>query len=196
MARTAGSHKDITGPRLRNCATELFAKHGYAAVSMRQIASHVGVQVGALYNYIPDKQTLLFDLMRDHLELLLAERADDPDADPLARLDAFVRFHIRFHHDRRDAVFIAYMELRNLSDENFKAIEALRNTYEARLRRIVDTGVKAGKFSIADDTIATRAIIAMLTGLTTWYRPEGPLTLAEIEANYIKLVRGAVGCPG
>ena len=71
MARTAGSHSDITGPRVRTAALQLFAEHGFAAVSMRQIASAVGVQAGALYNYTADKQSLLFDLMKTHMDQLL-----------------------------------------------------------------------------------------------------------------------------
>jgi len=39
---------------------------------MRQIAAEVGVQAGALYLYTPDKQTLLFDLMIEHLDQLQA----------------------------------------------------------------------------------------------------------------------------
>ena len=50
MARTQGSHSELTGPRIRKAALGLFARYGYAAVSMRQIACEVGVQVGALYN--------------------------------------------------------------------------------------------------------------------------------------------------
>ncbi len=52
-------------------ALRLFARQGFAAVSMRQIASEVGVQAGALYLYTPDKQTLLFDLMTTHMNELL-----------------------------------------------------------------------------------------------------------------------------
>ena len=72
MARTSGSHAKITGPKIQEAAQRLFARHGYAAVSMRQIAAEVGVQVGALYNYTPDKQSLLFELMRSHMEEVLA----------------------------------------------------------------------------------------------------------------------------
>ncbi len=68
MARTQGSHSSSTGPKIRAAAQSLFAQHGFAAVSMRQIAAQVGVQAGALYNYTPDKQALLFDLMRQHME--------------------------------------------------------------------------------------------------------------------------------
>ncbi|MEM9578307.1 MAG: TetR/AcrR family transcriptional regulator [Pseudomonadota bacterium] len=193
MARTTGSHSQITGPRLRAVATELFARHGYAAVSMRRIAAEVGVQVGALYNYIPDKQTLLFDLMQEHLEALLDALADNPGAAPLNRLDHFVRFHIRFHHDRSDAVFIAYMELRNLTPENFAKIEALRKRYEDALEAIIEAGRDAGAFHVSDTKIATLAIIAMLTGVTTWFRSGGRLSLNEIEEQYWQLVRGALG---
>ena len=105
MARKSGSHSDITGPRIRGAAERLIARHGFAAVSMRQIAAEVGVQVGALYLYTPDKQTLLFDLMREHLEgVLAAWDAVYKPADPLGRLQAFTLFHIRYHLDRPDAV--------------------------------------------------------------------------------------------
>jgi AcrR family transcriptional regulator len=73
MARKQGSHGEITGPKVRAAALRLFARHGFAAVSMRQIAGEVGVQAGALYLYTADKQTLLFELMRDHLAELLED---------------------------------------------------------------------------------------------------------------------------
>ena len=52
MARKTGSRSETTGPRVREAALRLFARHGYAAVSMRQIAAEVGVQAGALYLYL------------------------------------------------------------------------------------------------------------------------------------------------
>ena len=193
MARTAGSHSDITGPRVRAAALRLFARDGYAAVSMRAIAGEVGVQAGALYNYTPDKQSLLFDLMRGHMTDLLAEMPTNSDALPLTRLRAFVEFHIRFHADRPDEVFIAYMELRNLTPENFAVIETLRRQYEDQLEAILKQGVADGEFDVADTKIATLAVIAMLTGVNTWFRAGGRLSLDEVSAQYWGMVRKAVG---
>lgn len=194
MARTSGSHSEITGPRLRDAAQRLFAQHGYAAVSMRQIAAEIGVQAGALYNYIPDKQGLLFDLMRDHLENLLAAWAEEPKGTgPRETLEAFTRFHIRFHLERPDAVFIAYMELRNLAPDNFAAIEALRKRYETVLEDILRDGKARGHFTVADSKLATMAVIAMLTGVTTWYRDAGRLSRDRVADLYWEMVRGAVG---
>ncbi|MFD1508931.1 TetR/AcrR family transcriptional regulator [Lacimonas salitolerans] len=193
MARTAGSHSQTTGPRVHDAALRLFAQHGFAAVSMRQIAAEVGVQAGALYNYTPDKQSLLFDLMRGHMDALLGERAARGGrGSPLARLEEFTRFHIRFHLARPDAVFVSYMELRNLSPENFAAIEGLRRSYENELEGILRDGVAAGLFAMQDTKIATLAVIAMLTGVTTWYRPAGRLSVDEVETVYWDMVRKTV----
>ncbi len=162
MARKQGSHAGITGPKVREAALRLFARHGYAAVSMRQIAAEVGVQAGALYTYTPDKQSLLSDLMLEHMRELMATLAEAPgDAGPLAALEGFVRNHIRFHLPRADAVFVSYMELRNLTPENFARVEALRRQYEDGAGG--DTGARrrgrdaaAGRYA-GDDDGADRA---------------------------------------
>ncbi|MDF1669092.1 MAG: TetR/AcrR family transcriptional regulator [Roseovarius sp.] len=193
MARTQGSHSDITGPRVRNAAQRLFARHGFAAVSMRQIASEVGVQAGALYNYTPDKQTLLFDLMKEHLDQLLDARKDQPiPDDAMQALEQFTRFHIRFHAARPEAVFIAYMELRNLSPENFAVIEGLRHTYETQLEDILRQGIADGSFAMPDPKITSLAMIAMLTGVNTWFSDAGRLSLPEVETIYWTMVRKSV----
>ena len=194
MARKTGSHSETTGPRVRAAALTLFARHGYAAVSMRQIAAEVGVQAGALYLYTPDKQTLLADLMVAHMEDLLSARAAEPlPTDPAAALDTFARFHIGFHLDRPEAVFIAYMELRNLTAENFARVEALRHRYEDILEDILSRGRATGVFAVPDTRLATMALIAMLTGVTNWYREGGRLGRAEVAGIYAQMALKAVG---
>ena len=194
MARKLGSHSETTGPRVRAAALELIARHGFAAVSMRQIAHQVGVQAGALYRYTPDKQTLLFDLLHTHMnELMAAVEQVDLDISPLDALEAFTLFHIRFHLDRPDEVFLSYMELRNLDPENFAIIEQQRKEYETLLESILRRGQSAGVFRIEDTKVATMALIAMLTGLTSWYREDGRLDRSEIEQVYWNMVRNSVG---
>ena len=193
MARKQGSHSDITGPKVRDAALRLIAQHGYAAVSMRQIAAEVGIQAGALYNYTPDKQTLLFDLMQGHMADLLAALEElELRGDALTQLEAFARFHIRYHLPRPDQVFVSYMELRNLSEENFAAVEAMRRQYEDALEEILQAGVAEGVFAIPDPRVTTMALIAMLTGISNWYRAGGRLETETIEAIYWDMVRRAV----
>jgi len=193
MARTIGSHSGTTRPRIRAAALRLFARHGYAAVSMRKIAAEVGVQAGALYNYIPDKQSLLVDLMQGHMRDLLAAWNDVPQGEtPLDALEAFTRFHIRFHSGRPDEVFVSYMELRNLESENFAVIEGLRRDYEEQLETIIRQGIATGDFVATEPKVTSMAVIAMLTGVNTWFRQDGRLSLDDVEALYWEMVRKAV----
>lgn len=196
MARKSGSSGEKTARQLRQAATVLFAQNGYAAVSMRQIAREVGVQAGALYLYTADKQTLLFDLLDQHMHDLLQawkEHAKPLGEDPVEQLESFVRFHIRFHLPRADEVFISYMELRNLTPENFEVIQSARREYENILHDILRAGQKDGTFMLVDTKVATYAIIAMLTGMNTWYREEGRLSLDMIKETYLDLVLSAAG---
>ncbi|WP_284164205.1 TetR/AcrR family transcriptional regulator [Frigidibacter sp. SD6-1] len=192
MARRTGSSAEVTGPRIRAAALRLFARHGYAAVSMRQIATEVGLQAGALYLYTPDKQTLLFDLLRGHMEDLLAAYRV-PEGPPEARLRQFVRFHIGYNLDHADEVFLSYMELRNLEPANFAAIESLRRRYEDRLSAILGDGVGQGAFQITDVRLATMAVIAMLNGVNTWYRQSGRLSRDEVLAIHETMAKGMIG---
>jgi hypothetical protein len=83
--------------------------------------------------------------------------------------------------------------LRNLSPENFAHIEDLRRRYEDRLETILRDGAKQGVFAVEDTKIVTLAIIAMLTGVNTWYRTGGRLSLDQVVAQYWDMVRKAVG---
>ncbi len=195
MARKVGSVGAETADKLRMAAVSLFARYGYAAVSMRQIAREIDVQAGAIYNHFPTKQHLLRGLLVEHMERLLAayKAQENIDLAPAEALIAFVRFHIRYHVKCGDEVFISYMELRNLEEQNFVEIEALRRQYESKLQTILRSGAEAGVFQIRDLHVATMAILAMLIGITGWYRPGGRLSLTEIEDYYIDIVARAVG---
>ncbi len=199
MARTAGSHSDITGPRVRAAALKLFARHGYAAVSMRQLAAEVGVQAGALYMYSPDKQSMLFDLMRTHMTDLLAAWAVEPvhagpdPAGPVTALEAFVRFHIRFELDHPEAVQLCALEHRSLEPANQAAFDTLRHSHEAALEAILRQGQAEKLFTFADPKIVARALLSMLSGVAHWYRSDGKLGRERIERIYWNLTRKSVG---
>lgn len=186
-----------TAAAIRTAALGLFAAKGYAAVSMREIAEAAGIRQGGIYNHFAAKQDILRALMVGHMQALIAAwggRAPS-GGNPAADLDAFARFHIGYHFERPEAVFVAYMELRNLEPDNFAAVEALRDRYERILRAILERGAAAGLFALRDPAVETRALIAMLTGVTTWVREGGRLSIAEITDLYVGLVRRAVGLP-
>ena len=179
MARKTGSHSEITGPRIKQAALELFARHGFAAVTMRQIAANVGVQAGAIYNYTSDKQALLFDLLDGHMVDLLSKwSAELVPEDPIAALDHFVAFHLDFHIKRPELVFISYMK---------------RRIYEKIIYNLILSGVVAGDFRVPDPKITSLALIALLTGPVDWFREDGRLNSDELTSKYCALTRQALG---
>lgn len=196
MARRVGSDGARTEAAIRTAARRLIARYGYEALSMRRLASEIDLGAAALYRYFPTKQAMLFSLLKTHMEELLAAwdaaRLPDPASAP-ARLEAFTRFHIRHHLPRAEGVFLSYMELRSLTPENFEAIEAMRRSYEHDLARILADGAAAGTLRMDDPPVTARAIIALLTGITTWYRDSGPLDATEIEKIYCNIVARMTG---
>lgn len=190
MSRTAGSHGPATLAAIRRSGLRLIYEHGYEALTLRRLAADVGILSGSLYNHIKTKQDLLFTLVRDHMTDLLAnlDQALAGQDDPADALAAFVRLHVTYHMERRYEVYIANSELRSLEPANRAAIVAMRQAYETRLIEILDRGVASGRFRVADTRIGAFAIIAMLTGICTWYRPDGALGPEEIVRLHTDLV--------
>jgi AcrR family transcriptional regulator len=194
MARTIGSYGPKTLEAIRRAGLRLIFEHGYEAMSLRQLAAEVGIQSGSLYNHIATKQDLLFDLVREHINELLRQldRALQGKELPIEKLRAFVAFHVTYHMTKKREVFIANSELRSLEPKNYDAIVALRGAYEQRLAQILSEGVSDGTFEVADIQVTTYAILALLTGICTWYRPGGRLTMEAIVAAHEKLVLSGV----
>lgn len=186
-----------TSNAIRKTALALFSARGYAAISMRDIAEAVKRQPAAIYNHFPTKQAILLDLMAGHLNgLIEAWRAEPQAGDAADRFEAFARFHLRYHFERPDEVFLSYMELRSLEPSNFATIATLRRTYEGFLRAILQEAMATGLASEGDASVRARAVIAMLNGVTTWFRPDGRLSAAEVRDIYVDMARRSVGLGG
>jgi AcrR family transcriptional regulator len=196
MARRVGSDGTRTEAAIRDAAVRLIARYGYEALSMRRLAEEVGLGAAALYRYFPNKQAMLFSLLKSHMEELLAawKKARPPrTAGACQRLETFTRFHIRHHLPRAEGVFLSYMELRSLTPQNFEAIEAMRRSYEAEVAEILADGARSGALTTAHPPVTARAIIAMLTGITTWYRAQGPLGPEDVADIYWQMVARMTG---
>ncbi|GJD49291.1 HTH-type transcriptional repressor KstR2 [Methylobacterium crusticola] len=190
MARIAGSSGPRTEEAIRRAGLSLITTHGYAAMSLRQLAAMVGIQQGSLYNYFRNKQEFLFDLIRSHMQDLHAalEQALLPEGSAAERLTRFVEFHVAYHIERSQEVFICYSELRSLEPENLTAVVAMRRDYERRLSDILEAGRESGEFRLADVRMATLAILAMLSGICNWYRPDGRLSKEAVSRTFTGMV--------
>lgn len=181
---------------MRAAALRLFAQHGYAAVSMRQIAAEVGLQAGALYSYTPDKQSLLSTMLIAHFEALGAVQEHlAPSTDPTQRLQAFTQFHLRFHIDALQTSELARLELRNLAPENRAQVDALRAVYRDALAQILQEGAHQKMFAIPEVGLATSAVLGLLSEAVLW-ASASDLPHDRVARIVWNMVRRAVGARG
>jgi len=161
----------------------------------RQGFAEKGFQQSAIYNHFDNKQALLFELLKHHMEALQSslELTLKTGLDPIDQLRAFARFHTEYHIEFPDDVFIAYMELRSLEPDNRATLIKMRNHYETHLRDIISAGLSSGDFRCQDAAVHTRAIIAMLTGVTVWFNERGRLDRGSVVEYYVTAALQSVG---
>ncbi len=192
MTRTAGSHGPTTALAIRKAGLRLIFEHGFEAMSLRQLAAEVGLQSASLYNHIKTKQDLLFGLIHDHMTSLLEQtqlvlsKAGGESAEN--RLRGFIRHHLMYHMEKKREVFVANFELRGLDGKNYQRIIGLRREYESYLIAILDEGRAERAFDLKDTHIAAYGILAMLTGVCTWYKPDGRLSKEDVIALHTRLI--------
>lgn len=59
--------------KLLQAATAVFAKKGYEAATMTEIAARAGAPIGSLYQFFPDKAALADTLVQNYIALLAAD---------------------------------------------------------------------------------------------------------------------------
>ena len=92
---------------------------------------------------------------------------------------------------RKREVFIGSSEIRSLEPEN-RDDRALRRQYEDRLCAILEAGAAQTLFDIKDVRVTAYAILAMLTGICTWYEPKGRIGRAQLIDIHTRLVLDGV----
>jgi len=127
-----------TRERIRRAAASQFARHGYGAATMRQIARQAHVALGTLFNYAEDKRDLVFLIFNEELNAmtdvaLAAPAAHQPLIDQLI---AVFRVHYRWLGRKPDLARILLQELTFYSSGKQAA------TFHSIRKRLID-GVEA-----------------------------------------------------
>lgn len=181
---------------VRDVALGLFARDGYHATSMRDIARAAGLSAGAFYHHYPSKDSVLLDIMASNMQRLTDSAAaalDSAGDDRAERLRALVRAHVVDHGLHPESAVVVDTELRALSPQSRATIGAVRDAYEDVWRLAIDE--LAGDDPRAFDARIVRfALIQMCTGVAHWYRADGPLTIDKIADEFaeiaVTMVRG------
>ena len=180
--------------QIRAVGCHLLFRHGYAGMTMRQIASRMRIKAASLYHHFPSKQHILFDLMQATASELLEglRRIAQSGESAERQLDEAVRWHVLFHTQKREEAFVSHSELRSLEPENLEAILALRREYDRLFDGILQRGKRQGVFAIEDVSVVRNSILTMCTATGIWFSPEGRLTAEQVADQICNFVRAAL----
>jgi AcrR family transcriptional regulator len=125
-------------------ATHLFATEGYEAVTMRALASRLGVSPMTAYRYFEDKEDL-FAAVKTEAFRRFADRqaASIREVEPRQRVKRLGRAYVQFALDEPDAYRIMF-ELRGQTKRTYPELEAEQERAFSYLRTAVEDAVEAG----------------------------------------------------
>ncbi len=183
---------------VRAAAIQLFAEYGYHAAPLRDIARMAGIQAASIYYHYANKEALLVEIMETHMRQLNAnlERILHEYHDPQQRLYEAIANHIRLHTTYKSEFFIIDTEIRALEGDNRAYILSLRDHYEELVQELLQDGMKQGIFRPSDVKVASYALIAMCTEVSTWFRPNGRLSVQQVIEIYHQMItQGLLSIP-
>lgn len=184
----AGSGDSLKS-RILDEAAELFVRHGYHGLSMRQIAEAVGVSKAGLYYHFEDKEALFLAILLHNIERV-GELVDEACAaggsvrEQVRRLLSNILTHMR---GSRRFIRLAEQDAQNLQPE---ALGRMQSAYQQRFLRpieaLLEQGVASGELRRLDARQATWLLLGMaFSGLST--TPERvPAAVALIEGVFFE----------
>ncbi len=199
MARGRSATYDDQRELILQHAAQLFARRGYPATSMNQVAEACGLSKATLYHYYRDKYDLLLSIADEHVSRLAALVADE-DTPPLrgeARLRQLIGRIVMEYAHAQDAHRVLTEDVRFLEDvDRERVLDKERAVVAGFARAVAEMRPGAPVAQLAKPL--TMLLFGMVNWMFTWMRPDGELdhaALAPIVADLFIGGAGAVRLP-
>ena len=193
MPRTRAANYDDQRALILARAAEVFARRGYTAASMNELAAACGVSKATLYHYVRDKHALLAQIAAEHVARLEA-LVRDVQAERLApadELDALIRRFTAAYADAQHEHRVLTEDVKFLRDGERAAVGAGQ-------RRVVAAFADAVA-ALRPELRAARLhkplamlLFGMINWTFTWMKPGGPLTHATLAPMVAALFFGGL----
>jgi TetR/AcrR family transcriptional regulator, cholesterol catabolism regulator len=181
--------------RILEEAVKLFYERGFSGTTLDDIAGKLGVTKPFIYTHFRSKVELLEAICRPTIEKSLAAIADAAEQRGSAseRLFNGVVNFTKVVLQRQANIAVYFREEKSLSEAGLGEINAMRKAFDRVLSDLLDEGVGAGEFHIADVRVAALAIGGMVSWAYTWYQPGGRLSIDDVGAQMARFAVEMVG---
>ena len=153
-------------------AGKAFGKRGYHNTSLDDVAKSLGVSKGTLYNYVKDKQEILWEF---HLGAsAIADRAFAEGRKQGGTGAEVLRATLIHYIDlltKELGVFGALVEIDALREEDRVAALKLRSDFEKRFVALINAGIKDKSVRPVDPRIAVFAFMGTINWLAAGTHP-------------------------
>jgi AcrR family transcriptional regulator len=167
MARTRANDYDKKRLGILSRSAALFAAHGYTGTSITMIAEACGVSKALMYHYYSSKDAVLFDLLSDHLQHLVAvvDAASQSSSDGQERLFAISAALLEAYRgaDAEHQVQIASLRLLPAAQQ-----ESLKEM-ERQLVVLVSDALVTAIPSLAKKRHLLKPLTMSLFGMLNWH---------------------------
>ena len=162
-------------------AAELFARQGYTATSMNQVALACGVSKPSLYHYVRDKYQLLFEIAQDHVGRLkvLVAHAQQLPLEPHARLRELIGSFLETYADAQAAHRVLTEDVKFLTPEDRERVFGVQREVVAAFAGTIAELRPELRASELHKPLAM-LLFGMMNWMFTWLRPDGRLTHAAM----------------
>jgi len=200
MARGRSPGYEDQREMILNQAAALFARRGYPATSMNEVAEACGLSKPTLYHYFKDKYNLLVHIADGHVSRLqaLVEEVEAQNLPPEPRLRALIQRFVEEYAEAQHAHRVLTEDVKFLQPEDSERVLGKE--------RAVVAAFAGALAQMRPDTEAaglTKALTMLLFGMInwmfTWLRPDGELdyeAMAPIVADLFFGGVPAVRTPG
>jgi AcrR family transcriptional regulator len=174
-------------------AGELFAKRGYSATSMNQVAEACGLSKATLYHYYRDKYSLLVSIADSHVSRLeaLVAAVSARKLKPEARVRALIRGLVEEYADAQHAHRVLTEDVKFLQPEDRERVLSKERAVVAGFARsVVALRPDADEAGLAKPL--TMLLFGMINWLFMWMKPERGLSHAEMAPIVADLFLGGV----
>ena len=162
-------------------AAEMFARKGFGATTVREIADAVGVLSGSLYHHFESKDAIVEEILTGYLNAIQARYAEVLDTDPERALHDLVTASLAVANEQPDATAIYQNELQYLREQpRFADVLASAAEVQRTWLRVIEKGVADGVFrDDVDPRVFYRLIRDAVWLSVRWHNPGPPDRLAE-----------------
>jgi TetR/AcrR family fatty acid metabolism transcriptional regulator len=180
--------------QIMEAAVRAFARKGYHACRVGEIAEEAGVAYGLVYHYFGSKEEVLESIFRDTWTQMLARikevaESGEPANEQVRKVTALV---LRTWRRDPDLVRVLVREVTRSPEQLQRQIDEIGHAYNA-LEQIVANGQETGEFrndlnSKIAATIFYGALEEVLTGWVMGQLPEGDEDIAKAEQDLTGLL--------